>query len=82
MISLKNYRVHPDWSIDCITCESMSGEKTYSLYVIMECVSWKDVIHKYENIKSKEEANRLFKELTIKYKYIDADSPQYHYEGV
>ena len=63
MVETKNYRISEDWSIDCTTHTDYWGNKTYSLFVLMEGLSWKDIVQKHEHIKDKDEANRLFQRL-------------------
>lgn len=61
--SIKRYKLNKDFQIVCKTGKSMS------IYVIMTSVWFEPIIEEYNNISDTGEANRLFKEMTRKYKY-------------
>lgn len=68
MKDVKNYRVSRDWSINCITTKSITGQITYGLEVVMECVDWKEITYSISGIADKDVANKKFQELVKKYK--------------
>lgn len=59
---VKRYRLNSDFGIVCETTR-----RGMTIYVVLICVPWEEVIEEYVNIKDKDEANRLFIELRRKY---------------
>lgn len=57
------------WIIDCVTVEN-KGKITYEVNALMGDVPWKEEVSGVKNIETKEEANKAYKEMVLKYKYL------------
>lgn len=64
----KTYKLNRDYSIDCVTTINFFGEKKYSIYVLLECVPWREEVESVEGLTDSNEANTVFLELKAKYK--------------
>lgn len=66
--TVKTYKLNRDYSIDCITITNIYGEKKYNIYVVLECVPWREILRSFENITDATEANTKFIQLKNEYK--------------
>ena len=64
----KTYNLNEDYSIDCVTTVNFFGEKKFSIYVLLECVPWREEVESVEGLIDANEANKVFLELKAKYK--------------
>ena len=63
----KVYKLNDDFTIECITNISSMG-KSFGVRVIQTGLWFEPVLEEVTDIKSPEEANRVFKMFTSKYK--------------
>lgn len=67
-MEVKSFTLNRDFGIDCQT-KVVDGVKLYSVYVVLISVPFLEIVESVERLTSPEEANRVFKMFSDKYRF-------------